>query len=259
MGRFDGFLFCSDYDGTLYYNDTVLQRDIDAVEYFKSEGGLFTIVSGRSADFFADTPVIKLINTYIIGLNGALIYDPVNSMPLYEGGLPEGSFGLARRLFFENAKIREIRVHDRKSWVRLTRENIDTASIPTDQTKIVFIAADEDSERVRDYVREKVDERYCVERGWLNGIELLAAENTKGSAVRRLAGMLGKRAKTVICAGDYENDVTMMRAADIGFAVGNALDSVKEAADEVVVPANEGAIAFIVNKIGKNVDNFSKI
>lgn len=259
MGRFDGFLFCSDYDGTLYYNNTVLQSDIEAVEYFKSEGGLFTIVSGRSAIFFADTPVIKLVNTYIIGLNGASIYDPVNSKSLYEGSLPEGSLGLARRLLFENSKIKELRVHDRQSWVRLTRENIDTTAIPADQTKIVFIVGDEDSEYVRDYVRENVDEKYSVERGWLNGIELLSVENTKGSTVRRLAGMLGDRAKTVICVGDYENDVTMMRAADIGFAVGNALDCVKDAADEVVVPANEGAIGFIVNKIEKYVDNLSKI
>ena len=48
MGKFDGILFCTDLDGTIYKNDkTISKRNKDAIEYFKSEGGRFTFITGR--------------------------------------------------------------------------------------------------------------------------------------------------------------------------------------------------------------------
>ena len=41
-------LFCTDLDGTLYNDEkTVSKQNLDAIEYFKSEGGLFTFITGR--------------------------------------------------------------------------------------------------------------------------------------------------------------------------------------------------------------------
>ena len=38
MGKFDGILFCTDLDGTLYKNDkTVSIENLEAIEYFKSD------------------------------------------------------------------------------------------------------------------------------------------------------------------------------------------------------------------------------
>ena len=40
MGKFDGVLICTDLDGTLFREDkTVSRENLDAIEYFKSEGG----------------------------------------------------------------------------------------------------------------------------------------------------------------------------------------------------------------------------
>ena len=48
MGKFDGYLICTDLDGTLYRNDkTVSAENREAIEYFKREGGYFTFVTGR--------------------------------------------------------------------------------------------------------------------------------------------------------------------------------------------------------------------
>ena len=48
MGKFDGILICTDLDGTLLRKDkSVSDENKKAIEYFKREGGYFTIVTGR--------------------------------------------------------------------------------------------------------------------------------------------------------------------------------------------------------------------
>ena len=48
MKKFEGILFCTDLDGTLYDdNKNVSRKNLEAIEYFKSEGGTFTFITGR--------------------------------------------------------------------------------------------------------------------------------------------------------------------------------------------------------------------
>ena len=48
MGKFDGILICTDLDGTLINSsEKVSKENLDAIEYFKANGGLFTFVTGR--------------------------------------------------------------------------------------------------------------------------------------------------------------------------------------------------------------------
>ena len=54
--------------------------------------------------------------------------------------------------------------------------------------------------------------------------------------------------------GDYENDITMLEMADIGYAVKNASDDAKAAADRVTAVDNDhGAIAFVIDDIRKEL------
>ena len=48
MKKFDGILICTDLDGTILDdNKNISAENLDAIEYFKSEGGLFNFVTGR--------------------------------------------------------------------------------------------------------------------------------------------------------------------------------------------------------------------
>jgi len=49
--------------------------------------------------------------------------------------------------------------------------------------------------------------------------------------------------------GDFENDIDMIKAADIGYAVGNATDDVKKIADRITVSNDKAAIARIIEEI----------
>jgi hydroxymethylpyrimidine pyrophosphatase-like HAD family hydrolase len=70
-------------------------------------------------------------------------------------------------------------------------------------------------------------------------------------AVNALREMLGNGIHTVVCAGDYENDISMLRVADISYAVGNAVPAVKAVAMRQTIPCGEGAIAQIIQELAE--------
>ena len=69
--------------------------------------------------------------------------------------------------------------------------------------------------------------------------------------MRKLKEILGSDDKFIVAAGDYGNDRAMVAEADLGVAVGNALDSVKEAADIIVSDNNHSPMREIIEYIRK--------
>jgi hydroxymethylpyrimidine pyrophosphatase-like HAD family hydrolase len=51
--------------------------------------------------------------------------------------------------------------------------------------------------------------------------------------------------------GDYNNDISMIKSAGLGFAVANAVDEVKAVADYVTVSNDDDAIAVIIEDLDK--------
>ena len=51
--------------------------------------------------------------------------------------------------------------------------------------------------------------------------------------------------------GDGENDISMLRVADISYAVGNAVPAVKAVAMRQTIPCGEGAIAQIIQELAE--------
>ncbi|MFQ9147761.1 MAG: HAD family hydrolase [Eubacteriales bacterium] len=90
-GKFSGFLICSDFDGTLTCDGrTVPRANLEAIERFESEGGLFTVASGRFPGQIAAIPDL-CINTFAVAVNGSVIADIRERPPrlLDVGGRPE--------------------------------------------------------------------------------------------------------------------------------------------------------------------------
>lgn len=78
MGRFDGVLICTDLDGTLLKNDkTISCENIEAIEYFKREGGYFTFVTGRMPFFVSYVLDTIKPNAPFGCVNGAGLYDGI--------------------------------------------------------------------------------------------------------------------------------------------------------------------------------------
>ena len=71
MGKFDGILICSDYDGTLFYKEFI-QSNVEALQYFMDEGGMFTLCTGRRAK---NAPLDVMPNVPVVGMCGSEVYD----------------------------------------------------------------------------------------------------------------------------------------------------------------------------------------
>ena len=76
MGKFDGILICTDLDGTLYRSDKTISRENkEAIEYFKSEGGYFTFITGRLPYYSRDAYLTIRPNAPYGCTNGGGVYD----------------------------------------------------------------------------------------------------------------------------------------------------------------------------------------
>lgn len=79
-------------------------------------------------------------------------------------------------------------------------------------------------------------------------VEIFANGASKGIALAELAKRLGIKKEEIACIGDGENDLPMFEASGLKFAMGNAVDILKEKAD-FVLPSNNGdGVAFAINK-----------
>lgn len=79
-------------------------------------------------------------------------------------------------------------------------------------------------------------------------LEILPPNISKGAALRPLLKELGIRPEEVMAVGDAENDLEMIQLVGIGVAMGNAIDTLKGAADYVVASNDEDGVAEAIER-----------
>ena len=100
MGKYTGYMICTDLDGTFTEpprNESeelyISRENLEAVEDFKANGGLFTFSTGRRPGYIKEKifPLVKP-NAPMITVNGASIYDHEKDEILKSVFLPPCSF-----------------------------------------------------------------------------------------------------------------------------------------------------------------------
>jgi Cof subfamily protein (haloacid dehalogenase superfamily) len=82
----------------------------------------------------------------------------------------------------------------------------------------------------------------------LNLAVALAGETSKGGAIAHLCAYHGITADEVMAIGDWLNDISMLKEAGLGVAMGQAPDEVKAAADYVTASIDEHGLAEAIKK-----------
>lgn len=82
---------------------------------------------------------------------------------------------------------------------------------------------------------------------WSGEITPISVNKAKG--IQSILEVQRCCAEDVIAVGDSENDIEMIRMADIGVAMGNATQAVKREADIVTAPLREGGLAKAFAKL----------
>ena len=270
MKKFEGMLFCTDLDGTLYADDkTVSRENLEAIEYFKSEGGTFTFITGRVPKTAVSICELIRPNAPYGCINGAGIYDPACEKYLWNIFLPHEALELVHDV---DASLPEIGIQlntekdlyfykDNAALVRfrarigLPKKYCDINDVRERILKILF--AHEDDGQIRQLkeflAAHPKAEKFDFIQSERTLYEILPKGASKGVALGKMAELLEIDMAKTVAVGDYYNDISMLKVAKLGFAVANAVEAAKEAADHVVASNNEHAIAKIIDGLDSGI------
>lgn len=109
--------------------------------------------------------------------------------------------------------------------------------------KLVITASHDDLLRIKDELEETLNGDAWVFFSEPHFLEVTPPGVDKATSLTWLCSYLDIAPETVIACGDSGNDISMLKFAGIGVAVGNALPEVKEAADCVVASNDEDGVA----------------
>ena len=253
MKKFEGILLCTDFDGTFAMPGPEVSREnCDAVRYFQENGGRFTFASGRSPEFFGKFTEFHA-NAPIIAANGTMICDPETFEKRAFFTMPEGTPDVLDALALlpqtEDMYLCDSFGQGIK-WEKSggTPPSAVFGRIEKPWFKVLLHQGVEETLFLRAYVRDRYPGMFAVNRSYKNGVELHASDSGKGECLRFLKAH-DPSIRLTVGAGDYENDVSLVSLADIGYAVKNAEPEAKAAADRITVSCAEHAIAHIIADI----------
>ncbi|ATO56390.1 hydrolase [Loigolactobacillus coryniformis subsp. coryniformis] len=83
-------------------------------------------------------------------------------------------------------------------------------------------------------------------------LEVTRKNVNKGNALAKLAEQLGLTAANVMAIGDQGNDLSMIEYAGTGVAMGNAIDSIKTAAQHITTDNDHDGVAQAIEKLALN-------
>ena len=98
-------------------------------------------------------------------------------------------------------------------------------------------------------LRDEFSEELKIMTAGDHWVDIVARDADKGSALEKVQKLLGISREETIAFGDNGNDISMLKKAGRSYAVENARDEVKEAADEVIGPINEDAVLKVLKTL----------
>ena len=270
MGKFDNILIVSDIDDTfLGKGGVIVQKNIDALKYFLSEGGKFTFATGRvHGSLLNSIPQAReIISAPGIMSNGAYLYDFENGTTLNCRFMPEEITRTATEYAYDFNDEFGIRYSspEKTSYCRLIPRYLgakepsykDALLLPRDKwnfkdcCKVVIRGKCEGLNELRAELEKRFGEALEIVKSGDTFLEMLPIGCTKGSAIGALRKYYSDRGVKVkvYCCGDYENDIAMLKEADVAVCPSNTSEDVKAISDLVLCSCSEGLIANLIETL----------
>ena len=245
-------LYATDLDGTLLRPDkSISDETAEILNGLVSDGVLFTYATARS--FSSASPLLtKLhLNCPAVTFNGVFVIDPRDGRHIIENVFTPVSCKIAID-YFNKMDIAPlvysyIDGRERVSYLESRLEDV-----------YGYVSTRQGDKRLRPVkTREELFQGTVFYFTLLNPIidvaeldSVFSREN--GFAVNLMPDTYNK---DEIWYGDNNNDLSMIRAADVGIAVSNACPELKKHADKVIESSSEGAVArYIASETGHSAD-----
>ena len=274
MALFPDVLLTDDFDLTLTAPDnTIPQRNLDAIRYFMDNGGAFTVNTGRSVGMIRKYLDIIPVNAPLLLYNGSAAYDPktgdftfCHTINLDQAGTLRECLELFPDMVLEvQGKDAHYAFRENPMWegycndcqccggivrpeddmgpfIKMTLYG--TFHEPT--VSHLFRATPEEMERcaeVEQTLRRLYGDSVEVFRSGARIIDVHTKGVSKARSARQLQAQLGR--KILFCVGDGENDVSMLQNADYAYCPAGSVIADRF---ENVCHCADGAVADVIFK-----------
>ena len=266
------YIISSDLDGTLLRHEQISAENALAIKELKEHGVCFAANSGRC---FGELPKAILEQPdvrYYIWSDGAVIWDKETDSVISECCMSRekvrrvfdildeySTSSTVRRKGVSYADINKnreelypnYRVGKGYGWFidrysekiedfdRRVREFEDVEMI------CVFFSTEEEQEACRKRLEELGD--FTVASSWPENLEIFSKDAGKGSALLKLADLLGVPHENTFAVGDSKNEMDMIVKAGVGLAMGNATDELKAAAKKTICHVDDHSAKYILD------------
>lgn len=264
-------LLFSDIDGTLIRNDGTISDHVRCLlQEMAEKGHGLILTSGRplpSMQKVHDYIGIDFPYSYLIANNGGLIYDCNKQKSIFEATL---SFDIIDQLqtiaeemmfhiqtYTEDSIVCRTETEEVKSYASRIKMPIllsDRLSGPLTKQPYKMLALSLKGSETLMPLKRRIERDYAdrltlmfSQDGYL---EILPITASKGNALRFLCHHLSIPVAQSYAAGDSENDIAMLRAAAVSYAMQNSNETVKSSAAFVTALDHEhDGIAEVLEKI----------
>lgn len=261
-------MLVTDVDGTLLDKEGKVPEETKLVlRALRERGFITTIATGRM--LATAEPVAReiMINAPLICYNGALIIDIYTGHKILERYIPSEVLIKGIKILedyryeigiYHNDILLIDELNDRTGWyieanrgieykvVGNLQEYVMATSIST--PKIFGIGELGEYATVPEDLVDDLSEDFEVTYAGGGHLEINLKGVNKGSGVKFLSEAFKIDRNDVICIGDGHNDVSMLKYAGLGIAMGNADERIKAHADYITVPNTENGLLKIVNE-----------
>ena len=257
-------LLAADIDGTLITSKQKLtEATLGAVAELRKQGKFFTLSTGRP--IMGVKKYVHLVSPGVplISYNGAMIIRPDNGEIVYERELSAASAREIIRRGCEHGSVVIVWAKNRlftsvinehvENYSRITGEAINLiddpeAVISLGVTKCIWLDSAENISRYRAELMEKPVEEadHCTSTP--NLLEFMSEGVSKGEGLKKICEYCGVDISEAIAAGDELNDISMIKAAGLGVAMGNAHEEVKAAAKHITLTNDEDGLAAVIRE-----------
>ena len=273
MADFSDVLFVSDFDHTMTGTDgTIPLANRRAIAAFTARGGCVTVCTGRSLPLFRSMLPQLPVNVPVILFNGGLCYDFARQAALFSYPIKLDARALVADLLRRYPDVLlEVQAEEAhyclrpdanlEEFCRLSQcpiHRLPPEKMPRSIMKLALyqdfrspdvgqlfeITPDEETffAEVAAYLNTQYAGVLSAVRSAPRVVDIQAAQATKGQAAHRLAQLLGK--KILAVAGDSQNDLSMLNAADLAFVPADA--SIDKTPYREVAPCSNGSVASAI-------------
>nr|WP_102262976.1 Cof-type HAD-IIB family hydrolase [Mesobacillus jeotgali] len=235
-------LIALDMDGTLLdERHEVSEENRLAIKEAEKRGVRVVLSTGRSLKTARDYVISLELSSYLVTINGGEIWGPNGE--------------LVQRSIVDTEHVQwmyELSQKHQTGFWATSSENVWRNDMPEDlfsQEWIKFgfhIEADEIRESVLKELKEKG--LFEISNSSLKNIEVNALGINKARGLQKVCDLLEISMENVMAVGDSLNDIAMITEAGLGVAMGNAQETVKEAADDITGTNRESGVAQAIQK-----------